>query len=580
MPDQLEEFKTTFEIKQQPRLAKLLAQLSRHRFKDADSLIRFHESLMFMLAYPQSEELLHQTKEILASFPKRIEYLKKIEADLTPFEEPEVSGIAGTSLTVMSGYTFAVWLSRHHTNEAEIDWEGYEEEPGIGATLPRILPLLDEEAMVEAHFPFVDYIRAAKPKNAKDLEWLMGEFSRFDLSEKQKAELYESLKLYIRFAPVFDSSRTGLKLDVREIFYHEGPLIQRRDISLQKEFEAPALKIEKLNAKKGSEILDTIRTASVVRFRELHGFIWCDETSFLKVDVGRGVTVFINEVLPENRLPLRAYHSGFIFKNGIPLGYVEGLSLFEKIEVGFNLYYTFREGETAWLYAQLLRIFRQHLGVTVFSVDPYQIGYENEEGIESGAFWFYRKLGFHPADDEIAEIVEREEKKLAECKDYRTSAKILRKIAKTQLFYTYTGDESPRYHGKREESQTRISRSEIQNQWKDFQLRNIILAVQRRMSQHYNGNSSKMRELTAQKVSGLLGVDLKKLKPTEYEAFRTVAMLHSLIPNFSKWNREEKQLSVEIFRAKGNGSEVHYLHLMQKHRQLREALIKIGSSDR
>jgi hypothetical protein len=46
---------------------------------------------------------------------------------------------------------------------------------------------------------------------------------------------------------------------------------------------------------------------------------------------------------------------------------------------------------------------RQLLGVEVFSLDPYQIGHENEEGIESGAFWFYRKLGFRPVRPELAE---------------------------------------------------------------------------------------------------------------------------------------------------------------------------------
>ena len=561
MPDQLEESKKIFGVKEQPGLSKLLTQLSRRRFQDAESLIRLHESLMFMLAYPQSEKILNQTKEFLASFPKRIEYLKKIEADLTSFEEPEISGIAGTSITVILGYKFALWLSEHHTNEVEIDWEGYKEEPGIRATLPRVLPLLEEEALVEAHLSFIDYIHAAKPKKAKDLAWLMREFSQLDLSEKQKVELYDSLKLYIRFSPGFDSSRTGLKHNVRKIFYHESPLIQRRVISLEKELDAPALKIEKLSAKEGSKILGIIRFASAVRCRELHGFIWGDEKSFLKVDLGRGVMVFLNEVMPENRLPLRAYHSGFIFKNGVPIGYVEGISLFKKMEVGFNLYYTFREGETAWLYAQLLRIFKQHLGVIVFSVDPYQIGHENEEAIESGAFWFYRKLGFHAVQDGVVKIVEREEKKIAQLKDYRTPAKILRKIAKSHLFYAHAESEL-----------------EIQNQWKDFQLRNILLAIQKRLSQSFNGNSAKMREATTQKVSRLLDVDLKEQNLTEHQAFSNLALLLSLIPNIEKWTKEEKELTVKIFCAKGSGSEAYYLQLMQKHKQLREALIKLGSS--
>ena len=47
------------------------------------------------------------------------------------------------------------------------------------------------------------------------------------------------------------------------------------------------------------------------------------------------------------------------FKNAVPIGYIECLTLFEHMEVGFNLYYTFREGETAWLYARLLRLFHR-----------------------------------------------------------------------------------------------------------------------------------------------------------------------------------------------------------------------------
>ena len=118
-------------------------------------------------------------------------------------------------------------------------------------------------------------------------------------------------------------------------------------------------------------------------------------------------------VPPGKRLPLRAYHAAMIFKNGVPVGYFEGISLFERMESGFNLYYTFRDGETAWLYARILNIFRHLLGVTAFSIDPYQIGYENEEGIESGAFWFYRKLGFRPTRPEIMKLVLNEEKKIA-----------------------------------------------------------------------------------------------------------------------------------------------------------------------
>jgi hypothetical protein len=130
------------------------------------------------------------------------------------------------------------------------------------------------------------------------------------------------------------------------------------------------------------------------------------------------------------------------FKNGVPAGYVELLSFFERAEVGFNLYYTFREGESAWLYARLLHLFRQVLGVTCFSVDPYQIGHENPEAIASGAFWFYRKLGFRPTAPEVARIVAREESRMKQIPAYRSSPRTLERLAQSPLLYEIPGTAS------------------------------------------------------------------------------------------------------------------------------------------
>ena len=123
------------------------------------------------------------------------------------------------------------------------------------------------------------------------------------------------------------------------------------------------------------------------------------------------------------------------FKNGVPIGYVEGLSLFDRMEVGFNLYYTFREGETAWLYARAAEAVSRSAGRDMYSVDPYQLGHENEEAIESGAFWFYRKLGFRTTSDKIAPLIEREEARIGANPAYRTPRATLRKLAEAPLIY-------------------------------------------------------------------------------------------------------------------------------------------------
>ena len=123
-------------------------------------------------------------------------------------------------------------------------------------------------------------------------------------------------------------------------------------MSLRAELEKPSPPLQLLSPKQGEAILDLAREASTTRYRELYGFTHGDARRVFKTNIGRGVDIFVTGLPAEWRLPLRAYHAAMIFKNGVPVGYFEGLSLFERMESGFNLYYTFRDGETAWLYAR------------------------------------------------------------------------------------------------------------------------------------------------------------------------------------------------------------------------------------
>lgn len=66
-------------------------------------------------------------------------------------------------------------------------------------------------------------------------------------------------------------------------------------------------------------------------------------------------------------------------------------------------------GEVAWIYAQALRCLCALTGATCISMYPYQLGHGNDEAIESGAFWFYRKLGFRPGRADLLALTEREE---------------------------------------------------------------------------------------------------------------------------------------------------------------------------
>ena len=533
-----------------------LNTLSKVKLSDADLLVRFHERLLFIRAYPPTAKVLAQVEDILKRFGERLAELQHADADLSPLEAPEVSGVAGTSVT--SNFSFAIvrWLVKKYPAQLSIDWDWFEEEDRFGATMPRFLPLLEDDAMVEAHVPFRDWLRAAKGR-AHELVWLIGQFDALKISDKAKAELYDSLKLHVTWRFPISASRTRMKRPVRKIFFHDKPLIQRRDVSLIHELNSSRIPVEKLSPAEGERILEMARETSAVRYRELHGFTYGDARRVLKADLGRGTQIFVMGVPPENRLPLRAYHAALVFKNGVPVAYFEGLSICERMESGFNLYYTFREGETAWLYARILRLLRQLLGVTVISIDPYQVGHENEEGIESGAFWFYRKLGFRPVRPDLRKLTHAEERRMTEDRGHRTSPRTLRKLAAGHMLFELPGAANAN--------------------WDRFQTRHIGLAVQRRMAREFHSDPLEIRERSIEFVTRALKIRCDRWTIGEQAALRSLSLVLAMIPEIESWSASEKDLATRIIRAKGSTDEAAYLKLMQKHTKLRDAIINFGS---
>jgi hypothetical protein len=564
--ERLEELKRPTGARERLRLASLLKQAARRRFTDAESLIRFHEITLYLRAYPQSAPLLADTEKILNSFAARVERLRAAGSDLSPFEQADVSGIAGTGFAAIFGYDITRHLAHAHASRISLIWEDYEDHAHLNLVWPRFLPLFEEDAYVDAHVPFLEWMRAAKRRGESDLAWLIRGFERLPVGGKERAELFEPLKLWVRWElGTSKATRTLMRRRPREIFYHDAPLHSRRDVSLARELDAPQrkLRVERLSREAGERLLAMGRDTMAVRFRELHGFTHGDPQRVLRADAGRGLEIFMWGVPPARRLPLLAYHCGIFFKNGVPMGYHEGLSLFERVEIGLNLFYTFRDGESAWAYARLMRLYKQVLGVNTFSIDPYQLGGSgNEEGIESGAFWFYRKLGFRPTRADLAQLVATEERKLAARKNYRTSPRLLRQLASGHVLFE-TGDAA------------------TPGEWDRFLVRNIGLAAGRRMASEFGGDAQAVRAASAAQVRrALSGAGVGKFNEAEERAFSNFALVLALLPDLARWTTEEKRAALAVVRAKAGADELRYLRVLCRHARLRRAIIALGTNSK
>jgi len=540
---------------------KVLASLRDQTFADAESLIAFHDALLFLRAFPQSRRVVILTEALLGRIGRQVEALRDSDADLDLFDSEQFSGIAGTAIRDTFTYEVARWLASDSTRDLRVEWDPEEQYKQVWSSLPRYLPLLADDCLVEADTPYLEWLSSAAGGADRILPWLLQRLEQSSGSMLEKTAWYDALKIEIAWE-LGDSfaSRTRARRNPPDLYYHREPLIQRKQVSLKEELASPPLPVRKLSRREGEQVMDLVRTVLTVRYRELYGTTRGDAQNVIEADVGRGVHIFLWGLPPERRLPLRAYYAGLTVKNGVPINYIEGIGLFEWMEVGFNTFYAFREGETAGIYSKVLHLLHQIAGITCFSVYPYQIGQDNEEAIKSGAFWFYRKLGFRPGKPELLALTEREEARIAKTPGYRTQARTLRKLAAEHIFYEF-GDR-PR------------------GLWDGFSIRNIGFAVERRMAEKFKGDPGKMRQKTSEWLARELGVDLRKWSPLEQAAFADFAVVTALAPEVKGWSSREKESLAEIIRAKVGASEVEYLRTMQGHVKLREVMLRLGSRPR
>lgn len=512
-----------------------------------------------MRAHPQSPAAFGAADRLLSTFTKRVEEFRSSGADLTPLDYIENSGIAGT--TIFGGFSYDIvrFLVDRHPANVEADWVASLKPERLGSTLPRFLPLLYEDSLVEANIPYLTWLHAAKGSTNRDLEWLVRRFERMKLSERSKAELFDSLELRVQWdLGNSRASRTLNKRRVRKVFYHTEPLIRRSEVSLDKEFGSPPLATQRLSREDGLAMQDMLRETTTVRYRELYGITHGDPESVVRVSAGRSVEIFLWGLRPERRLPLRAYHAGFTLKNGVPINYIEGITICERMEIGFNTFYTFREGESAWVYAKVLKLLHQIVGVKCISIDPYQLGFHNDEAIESGAFWFYRKLGFRPVRPELARLMAAEERKIGADRNHRTSARVLRRLSEGNVVYEAPGS----------------SRGD----WDRFAIRNVGLAVERRMATEFGGDAEKIRVASSREVARSLDLKSKRLNKLGRRGFDDLALVLGLIDDLAQWTKPEKKEVAQIILAKMGVDESRYARLLQSHPRLRAAIIRIGET--
>jgi hypothetical protein len=526
----------------------LLAALEATRVTRPAALIRLHETLCFLQAYPDEREILARVDRLLRDFPRRTAALGR-----RALRRLHDTGIAGSTVEYPFGLPMSRWLAARLGSRAEIARVRVADEERVTEVLDLLVTPAERDAFSEGGLTVRQWIRVARAgRRLTDLQVLVEAFDRAPVQAELRDWLYESLGLRIRVRLDAPASRTLAKRPVARPFFHRTRL-RRSGVDVVREAVRPLPSWRRAPPALARELIESARVRKATRSRELHAFSYPNAEDVLVGEMGRGLRVALIGLAPAFRLPFEGYYAFLAVKNGVPVGYGGGWCLFETLEFGFNIFESFRQGESAWILGQVLRAYHRVFGMRTVVVDPYQLGVGNVEALRSGAFYFYQRLGFRPRGRGVQRVLEEELAKIARDRRYRSPLPVLRRLAREEACLTLPGG-SP-------EPERRV------------RARDLAALVTRDIARRHRGDREAATRAAVGRLARVLGVPRWSGWPDpEREAFVRWALVVTLVPDLDRWSRADGERLVRMIRAKGGRGEGPYVRRLLGHARLRRSL--------
>src|SRR5881628_229569 len=199
----------------------LLENLERCAIRRPETLLRLHETLCFLQAYPDAATLLELVDRALEAFAARVERLGAAAR-----QRLHDSGIAGTTLDYPFGFPMARWLVSRFSREAEIAWTRFADVDRLDETLSLLATPAEGDAFSEGGMGWRRWLRVAKGgRRLSDLAVVLELFERTGLPQETRDWLFESVALPILWRPRGPgASRTLARLLCRRVFFHHAGL--------------------------------------------------------------------------------------------------------------------------------------------------------------------------------------------------------------------------------------------------------------------------------------------------------------------------------------------------------------------
>ena len=548
----LDALKGTYGGEAARRKLDLLAALERRALRSARGVLRLHECLCFLRAYPDSPALLDLVEAMLARFDRRAD-LHRHRAALAD------SGIAGTAVHYVFFWFTALWLAGRWPDRLAIDWKAFDTRADVERLLHLVLPYSETPTLDQVDLPLRALLARLKGPGETDAAFLIRRFESIHPTSFGRETLYERIGIPLVLAPGPDTpSRTRATHPLGPPVFQSRPLDRSRP-ALRAGIRKAPLSVRAVAPDEADRLIDLARGAMVTRSRDLDNFIHADRHDVRIFDYGEGLAFACYGLIPERRLLLESVYGMLTLKNGVPIGYVLASGLFGSSEVMYNVFETYRGGESARIYGRVLSMARSLFRADTFAIDPFQLGHGNPEGQKSGAFWFYYKLGFRPVDRHVLELIRRERRRLALDPRERSSPHTIHALAAEYVFL-----------------RTAVARRDVLGQ---ISLGNIGLHISRLLARRFGHERERGVRTCAREAARMVGLrSLDGWSAGERLAWERWSPLILALGAVDRWPLADRRRLIRVVRAKGGRRESDFVRLFDSHRRLRRALLRLAAA--
>jgi hypothetical protein len=398
---------------------KLLAAIANKPLTSKGVFQTLYDTLLFLLAYPDNPAVYQSAGRSLNQLQVFIQSHENIRFRLYN------SGITGTQVCAAFSFEIVKWVRINHPTDIRLN--SFEADDAVvQSILSVVMPKVESEIFQDGNAGWRSWFKQSMKKGEDLLDRVIAVFDETDIRPEVKDELWNAMGLNVEIDfPVHDC----LPVSLFDPYYHRS-LIRKKLSHKQQEIKYKQVRV---NEKEAEQIIDCSRMILIRHLREIDPITFTSARLVSYYQLDRGLSVALMGMVPDRRHPVDSYMGYVVFKNGLPVAYAGSWILFDSARIGLNIFPSYRGGESQYIFSVVMKLHQKVYRLNRFSVDPYQIGKDNSDGIQSGAFWVYYHAGFRPMQKDQQMLAAAEAMKIKSKPGYRSPAPILKKLADSRM---------------------------------------------------------------------------------------------------------------------------------------------------